>query len=141
MDVKNLLLKISTISFCAILISSTTILAASSTLLSYNGQGIRSRPSVSSFSLSRDTTITINHKQTLNTPYIPVESSSYMTVSLQKKGLFYYNDTGDNMRNTGTNYDRKTMRNSAGTYRLYFQANEISPTLWPSFDISGNIVS
>lgn len=138
MSKKKLLTKILAVSFCGVLISSTTVLAAS-TLLSYNGQGIRSRPSVSSFSLSGNTTITINHRQTLLPAYTSVANRSKMTVSLQKKSGLFYNDTGDRMINYGSTSDRKTMTKSSGTYRLYFEANEISSTLWPAFDISGSV--
>ena len=139
MKKKNLLAKILTTSFCAILISSTTVLAASSTLLTYNGEGIRSRPSVSSFSLSGNTTITINHKQTLLDQYLPQASRSKMTVSLQKKSGLFYNDTGDSMTHYGSTRGSKTMTKSSGTYRLYFEANEISSSCWPAFDITGSV--
>lgn len=136
---KNLLTKIVVTSFCAVLISSTTILAASSTLLSYNGEGIRSRPSVSSFNLSTNTTITLNHNQKLLPQYQHYSNSAKMTVSLQKKGGLVYNNTGDTLVGYGDFSSRKTMTKSSGTYRLYFEANEISSTLWPAFDINGTI--
>lgn len=68
--------------------STTVVFAASTTLMSYEGKGIRAKESVQTFELTKETKITIDHDQTISPSYAPRESVSSMTVILQKKELF-----------------------------------------------------
>ncbi len=80
--------KITTFLLCFILLTSTTVaFAASTTLMTYNGTEIRAKASVQNFKLTNQTTITIDHNQTIDAAYKARESSCSMTVKLQKKEL------------------------------------------------------
>lgn len=122
-----------------ILISCTIVSAASTTLMSYKETGIRSRDSVNNFTLSKTTTIKINHNQKVAETFGYSSSKCKMTVNLQKKGTFFFSDTGDSMVKYGNTSGSKTLSKSKGTYRLHFESQAINSTAWPSFNISGTV--
>lgn len=64
----------------------TTAFAAGKQLISYNGTGIMAKATVSNFTLSEETTITIDHNQSLNPAYAKY-TDARMDVNLQKKEL------------------------------------------------------
>ena len=107
--------------------------------MTYEGFGIRSKKSAQNIELNAETSITVNHDQTVNTAYLPRESSCSMTVSLQKKGLLVYSDTGDEFTLYGSNSTVKTWNKAKGTYRLWFASNALSDETWPSYDIEGKV--
>lgn len=79
--------KITTFILCFILLASTTTaFAAGKQLMSYNGTGIMAKASVSNFTLSEETTITIDHNQSLNPAYAKY-TDARLDVNLQKKEL------------------------------------------------------
>ena len=79
--------KITTFILCFILLAgTTTVFAAGKQLMSYNGTGIMAKASVSNFTLSEETTITIDHNQSLNPAYAKY-TDARMDVNLQKKEL------------------------------------------------------
>jgi spermidine/putrescine-binding protein len=79
--------KITTFILCFILLAgTTTAFAAGKQLMSYNGTGIMAKASVSNFTLSEETTITIDHNQSLNPAYAKY-TDARMDVNLQKKEL------------------------------------------------------
>lgn len=134
------LLKVTTFLLCFILLASTVVaFAASAELLSYNGTGIRSKASVNNFKLTKETTITIDHNQTVNPAYQMREPYCSMTVSLQKKGTFFYSDTGDSVTTEGSGGFVKSYKKSSGTYRLYFYSMPFSDNTWPAYDINGTV--
>lgn len=126
--------------FCMILLASTTIVfAGSTTLLTYEGFGIRSKKSVQNFELTQTTSITVNHNQTVNTAYSPRESSCSMKVSLQRKGVLVYSDTGDEFTLYGSNSTVRTWSKAKGTYGLWFSSIPLIDETWPSYDINGKV--
>lgn len=130
--------KVTTFLLCFILLVSTTVaFAASTTLMSYEGTGIRAKASVQNFQLTKETKITINHDQTISPAYAPRESVSSMTVKLQKKGTIFYSDTGDSVKTYGSGGFIKSYTKSSGTYRLYFSSTVLSDNTTPSFNIDG----
>lgn len=132
--------KITTFLLCFILLKSTTVaFAASTTLMTYNGTEIRAKASVQNFKLTNQTTITIDHNQTIDAAYKARESSCSMTVKLQKKGTIKYNDTGDSVKTYGSGGFRKSYTKSSGTYRLYFSSTALSDGIIPSFSINGTV--
>lgn len=132
--------KITTFLLCFILLASTTVaFAASTTLMSYNGTGIRAKASVQNFKLTNQSTITIDHKQTIDPAYKARESSCSMTVKLQRKGTVVYSDTGDSVKTYGSGGFKKSYTKSSGTYRLYFSSTALSESEIPSFNISGTV--
>jgi spermidine/putrescine-binding protein len=79
--------KITTFILCFILLAgTTTAFAAGKQLMSYNGTGIMAKATVSNFTLSEETTITIDHNQSLNPAYAKY-TDARMDVNLQKKEL------------------------------------------------------
>lgn len=79
--------KITTFILCFILLAgTTTAFAAGKQLMSYNGTGIMAKATVSNFTLSEETTITIDHNQSLNPAYAKY-TDARMGVNLQKKEL------------------------------------------------------
>lgn len=134
------LAKITTFLLCFILLASTVVaFAASTELLSYNGKGIRSKASVNNFKLTKETTITIDHNQTVNPAYQMRESYCSMEVSLQKKGTIFYSNTGDSVTTYGSGGFTRSYTKSAGTYRLYFSSIPLADETWPAYDINGTI--
>ena len=133
--------KIITILFCIILLASTTVAFAGSTttLLTYEGFGIRSKKSAQNFELNGETKITVNHDQTVNAAYLPRESYCSMTVSLQKKGVLVYSDTGDEFTLYGSDATVRTWTKAKGTYRLWFSSIPLSDETWPAYDIKGQV--
>lgn len=132
--------KITTFLLCFILLTSTTVaFAASTTLMSYEGTGIRAKASVQNFKLTNETTITIDHHQTIDPAYKMRESYCSMTVMLQKKGTIKYNDTGDSVKTYGSGGFRRSYTKSSGTYRLYFSSTVLPDETMPSFNINGTV--
>ena len=126
--------KITTFLLCFILLTSTTVaFAASTTLMTYNGTEIRAKASVQNFKLTNQTTITIDHNQTIDAAYKARESSCSMTVKLQKKELLNI------MITYGSGGFRKSYTKSSGTYRLYFSSTALSDGIIPSFSINGTV--
>lgn len=79
--------KITTFILCFILLAgTTTVFAAGKQLMSYNGTGIMAKASVSNFTLLEETTITIDHNQSLNPAYAKY-TDARLDVNLQKKEL------------------------------------------------------
>ena len=79
--------KITTFILCFILLAgTTTAFAAGKQLMSYNGTGIMAKATVATFTLSEETTITIDHNQSLNPAYAKY-TDARMDVNLQKKEL------------------------------------------------------
>ena len=79
--------KITTFILCFILLAgTTTAFSAGKQLMSYNGTGIMAKASVSNFTLSEETTITIDHNQSLNPAYAKY-TDARLDVNLQKKEL------------------------------------------------------
>lgn len=79
--------KITTFILCFILLAgTTTAFAAGKQLMSYNGTGIMAKATVSNFTLSEETTITIDHNQSLNPAYAKY-TDARMDVNLPKKEL------------------------------------------------------
>lgn len=79
--------KITTFILCFILLAgTTTVFAAGKQLMSYNGTGIMAKASVSNFTLSEETKITIDHNQSLNPAYAKY-TDARLDVNLQKKEL------------------------------------------------------
>lgn len=137
---KYFLSKITTFLLCFILLASTFVaFAASTELLSYNGTGIRSKASVQNFKLTKETTITINHNQTVNPAYQMREPYCSMKVSLQKKGTIFYSDTGDSVTTYGSGGFKRSYTKSSGTYRLYFASIPLADETWPAYDINGTV--
>lgn len=126
--------------FCIILLASTTVaFAGSTTLMTYEGIGIRSKKSVQNFELTKTTSITIDHNQTVNAAYQHRKDYCSMTVSLQKKGTIFYSDTGDEFTIYSDGGTIKTWSKAKGTYRLWFHSAEISDGTWPAYDIDGKV--
>lgn len=78
---------------CMILIAGTVSAYAATSLMTYNGSGIRQKVSVNSFTLSKSTIVTVKHSTT-GVTYIGTNSPSNYTLKiyLQKKnGLKYSN--------------------------------------------------
>lgn len=131
--------RITTVILCFILLAGTiTAFAASTQLMSYNGTGIMAKASVSNFTLSKETTITINHNQSLNPAYAKYKDA-YLDVKLQKKGVLVYSDTGDTKTCKGGAGFKQSYTKSKGTYRLYFSSHQYADQIFPKFDIKGTV--
>lgn len=109
-----------------ICMASTTVFAASTTLMTYNGSDIWSKPSVSTFKLTKTTSVTVNHttsKWTVN--YTGSETSKLkMQVKIQKKGSVIYSDTVNAMNVYGVSSKSSSWSMIKGTYRLYFYTTD-----------------
>ena len=131
--------KITTFILCFILLAgTTTVFAAGKQLMSYNGTGIMAKASVSNFTLSEETTITIDHNQSLNPAYAKYTDARW-DVNLQKKGTLKYSNTGDTKTCKGGVGFKKSYTKSKGTYRLYFSSHQYADQITPKFDISGTV--
>lgn len=134
-------LKIIISMFLVIVMLSTTTVFAATTLLSYDGSGIRSKDSVNSFSLSKKTTITVKHTTTDIKSIGSKSPSNYsIIVSLKKKNNLFYTLTGDDFTVKGITSKNTTWTKSAGTYKLYFHGKKTTDGLSPAFDIKGKVV-
>lgn len=127
--------------FLVIVMLSTTTVFAATTLLSYDGTGIRGKDSVHSFELSKKSTITVKHTTTDIGSIGGKSPSNYsIVVSLLKKNNLFYNSTGDDFTVKGIKSKNATWTKSAGTYKLHFQAKKTTDGLSPAFDIKGKVV-
>ena len=62
-----------------------------------------------------------------------------MKVSLQRKGVLVYSDTGDEFTLYGSNSTVRTWSKAKGTYRLWFSSIPLIDETWPSYDINGKV--
>lgn len=98
----------------------TTTVFAKSTLMTYQGWGIRGKESIQSFSLNSDTYVTVAHTNS-NFSY-NAYGEDVMDVTFQSKGLLgVWSSTGYKFRTRGntTSYYSTTLP-GGNTYRLYF---------------------
>ncbi len=133
--------RISAIVLCITVIFSTSVVFASTTtLMSYSGRGIRDKDSVETFSLSKNTTIHLEHKTTgVQYNGAQPDSKCSLQIALLKKGTFSYAATGDEVYMTGLGAKNTAWTKSSGTYRLHFATKALSETWWPGADIEGRI--
>ncbi|HHW94751.1 MAG TPA: hypothetical protein GX736_02335 [Mogibacterium sp.] len=131
-----------TLFLCCIFISINTIFAyAVTTIMTYNGEGIRQKPSVNSFSLSKTTSITVKHNTTA-VRYIGTTSpDNYkLIIYLQRKNGLSYSYTGDSFSLKGIGSKSKTWNKGSGRYRLFFQSPYPGEgQIWAGFDINGKV--
>lgn len=129
--------------FCVFVIMSTvTAFAATTTLLTYEGTGIRDKNTISQAKLSKKTTITVKHTTSDVVNIGKLDPNKYsLKVTLLKKGSISWNDTGDSFYVQGKTTKTVSWTKSAGTYKLNFYSKKptSSGAVWPAFDISGKI--
>lgn len=133
--------RICTLTLCfAIFFCTSVAFAASTTLMSYNGIGIRDKDSVEKFTLGKSTTIHLEHETTAVEYNGPNEDSACeLKVSLMKKNTLSYTETGDEIKTTGIQSKTATWTKAAGTYRLHFATKMKTETWWPGATINGRI--
>ena len=105
--------------FCVLLLCTMVTYAASTTLMTYSGTGIRDKASVKTFTLSSTTTITVHHTTTGFEKNLPV--TKYVEISLLRKTGFSFYKTGDSFCVYEANSGSKSWRKDSGTYRLNFR--------------------
>lgn len=95
---------------------------AATTLMTYNGTGIRDKASISSFKLSKKTTVAVNHTTSKWSGSSEINSSKWLNVAVQKKGAISYSTVGStDYYSTGSWTTKYTL--DSGTYRLYFTSH------------------
>lgn len=127
-------------------LSTISVFAASTTLMTYDGTEIRNKQSVSTFKLSGTSKITLNHKTTKWTGKGDLANNECkITINLLKKGSIGYSETGDVVTYIGlnsTSYKTKSWTKGSGTYRLHFKTGTTRTNgsyYYPGADIKGNI--
>lgn len=123
--------------FCALFLCTTLAFAASTTLMTYNGTGIRDKNSVSNFTLSSRSSFTVRHRTTSFETSVPVDMS--VTISLLRKNGLSYNKTGDSFNVYGASSDSKSWTKDSGTYKLNFHTNGAWQGTWAAANISGSV--
>ena len=123
--------------FCVLLLCTMVTYAASTTLMTYNGTGIRDKNSVKTFTLSSTTTITVQHTTTGFEKNLPV--TKYVEISLLRKGPFMYNKTGDSFCVYGVDSRSKSWTKDSGTYRLNFRTYGSYQGEWAGANIRGSV--
>ena len=123
--------------FCVLLLCTMVTYAASTTLMTYNGTGIRDKNSVKTFKLSSTTTITVHHTTTGFEKNLPV--TKYVEISLLRKTGFSFYKTGDSFCVYEANSGSKSWRKDSGTYRLNFRTYGSYQGEWAGANIRGSV--
>lgn len=129
----NGLLRIYIILSCILLIFATISYAAT-TLMTYKGEMIRDKMSISSFSLTSKSEFTVKHTTTSEAP-------AKLHIQLYKKGTDgKYDYTGNEITKTGKGNATVTWSKGKGTYKLRFYVPKPSFGSWLAADINGKVV-
>lgn len=136
--------KIIAIVFCLMVVTSTMVFATT-TLMTYSGTDIRNKASLQNFTLSKQTDITVKHRTVAVKGVDGYTGTVKLTIYLQKKNsLGLYKNTGDSFYLKGTQPQSKdkTWTKGSGTYRLLFSSykEDYQGALWPAFDIKGSVI-
>jgi hypothetical protein len=123
--------------FCVLLLCTMVTYAASTTLMTYSGTGIRDKASVKTFTLSSTTTITVHHTTTGFEKNLPV--TKYVEISLLRKTGFSFYKTGDSFCVYEANSGSKSWRKDSGTYRLNFRTYGSYQGEWAGANIRGSV--
>ena len=123
--------------FCVLLLCTMVTYAASTTLMTYSGPGIRDKASVKTFTLSSTTTITVHHTTTGFEKNLPV--TKYVEISLLRKTGFSFYKTGDSFCVYEANSGSKSWRKDSGTYRLNFRTYGSYQGEWAGANIRGSV--
>ena len=115
---KKKLSNIIIISICIVLLCPMLqAFAASTTLLTYSGKGIRGKDSVNTFSLTKNTDIKITHN---TTGWVGIDGRNkddlYVKISVKEKGLLFYNETGNSFKVYGIGKRTKTFTEGKGFF-------------------------
>ena len=104
--------------------------AASNVLMRYDGKNICDKSSNSHFTLNKVTDIKINHQ---TTSWYKLQGRKtndlYVRVDIQKKGLFFFSDSGNSYKKYSVGKTTKTFTEEKGTYRLNFTTNMFSANI------------
>lgn len=133
--IKKLPYIVSTI-FCVIFLC-TTMVYASSTLMTYKGTGIRDKNSTQSFHLATKTTIVVSHTTDKFEKKIPAMCG--VKISLLRKNGFSYYRTGDSFSVEGIGSDTHKWKKDAGDYKLHFQTYGAYQGYWVAANIHGTV--
>lgn len=135
------ILRVSIISLCLIMLL-TTLAFGATTLMSYNGTGIRDKESAQTFNLSKKSSVTVNHASTA-VGVDGFKGTIKLTVYLQKKnsnGNFVNTSHNFSLTGSGKKEKKVTWSLEKGTYRLYFKSTKDMPSnVWPQFDVKGTV--
>lgn len=118
------------LSVALLILSFSTTIVNATTAITYNGTGIWSWRSVSSWSTSSTRSYTVHHNQTRRT----AGASTMLNVAIVRQNLI--GSSVVSSRNfTGNSSGTLTSSLSSGTYFLRFESNERAKT----FDINGSV--
>ncbi|GEM_PF-3561877 len=129
-NIMKKLLNVVVVVLCVLMCMPIGASAASNVLMRYEGKNIYDKASIGTFELKRVTNIKINH-QTLSWYKLQGRKTNdlYVRVDVQKKGLFFFSDSGNSFKKYSVGKTTKTFTEEKGTYKLYFTTNMFSANI------------
>lgn len=127
------------IAVLCVLVVVSTVAFAEGELMTYNGEGIMDKDSIGKFTLEETRTFTVYHN-TSSFPVLAPGSTGSVTISLLRKGAFFFNETGDEFTVVGVAAGYKRWTKTAGTYKLHFRVDGSNYGILPTANINGRVV-
>lgn len=129
-NIMKKLLNVVIVVLCVLMCMPIGASAASNILMKYDGKNICDKSSNSHFTLNKVTDIKINHQ---TTSWYKLQGRKtndlYVRVDVQKKGLFFFSDSGNSFKKYSVGKTTKTFTEEKGTYRLNFTTNMFSANI------------